>query len=278
MKQLTDEDLFFYIGDIDLYDVESDGNCMYSSIEHILQDGVDSRAKTARWLKEHPVHEADCKDVLAAILPREAYASATHRPLQDVREPFIASWDEYVEYNSMNGVWVEAYALQQLKACYKADGYTLRIWRACFEEDFRLFEGDTEVWKEAPGVLSRYSLIQLDDGGENREPAGKCGFLDILHYGRVHFRPLNTKGADPKSAADILSMHHGVDVGGGAGGPAAAGGGAGSSDAAAATGGGGGSGGDGASAGSRSGAGVGGGTRGASVASPRLIEVSKHVL
>lgn len=140
---------------------------------------------------------------MSDVLSRESYAAATGRKLEEVRDPFVATWGEYVEYSRVPGVWAADFMIPQAMQYYAAQGYTLRIWRACFENEKRLWEGDTKRWKHVPEVLSRYSLIEQTVG---EKVPGKKGFLDLLHWGSVHFRPLDLTGASPKTITDILDQ------------------------------------------------------------------------
>ena len=182
---------------------------MFSSIQWLLQEELpgDSRELVTNWMLENPINpEFVTNDLMRDLLPRVDYANATGKPLHEVREPFIATWGEYVEYCKVPGVWAADLMQACVQRCYARLGYTVRIWKPCSDDNWRLFARDDKRWQDNPGVLSRYTLLRTIN--LRSEGPGEHGFLDILHYGGLHFRALKTDGADILSLDDIVRAHN----------------------------------------------------------------------
>ena len=208
-KLCTSTPRFVQLGEIDMWDVAEDGNCMFTSIQWLLRDkepGHDSRELVTDWMLDNPMDSLVDSEMMQDLLSRTDYANATGKPLHEVRDPFVATWGEYVEYNKVPGVWAADLMQASLELFYKSRGYALRVWKPCTDDSVRLFEGDDERWQNFPHVLSRYSLLQMITPLPEAPPTN--GFLDILHYEGLHFRALKTDGADILSLDDIVRAHN----------------------------------------------------------------------
>lgn len=194
-----------------MWDVDGDGNCLFSSLQLLLKnvDGSegrfdDCRAFVCDYMLTNPLHdELVSSEVMAAMLSREEYSVGTGIPLDRVRDPFVATWSEYVAYSATPGVYAADFLQGCTELCFQVNGYTLRLWESCAEGDFRLFEDDDKRWLNDPDTLSRYSLLrQINE----RRAAGTCGYLDLLYHGKNHYRALKIP-----SSAEFLSRSSIVD-------------------------------------------------------------------
>lgn len=193
-KQTAECSRFMSVSDVDVVDVPMEGDCFFQSLSYLLYDGSIHR-------------HADIREQICLYMK----ANAPSFQLPDSFWEEFRDWDAFVDSCRQQGVWTRDYFTAAAQNYYREKGYEIRVWRACFQDNFKLFETETSSLAFVPSIRSRYSLIRCTNGAstmqEGPQPP-KNGYLDVLHHNDNHYMALKTADARILTLEDVVAFNN----------------------------------------------------------------------